>query len=254
MSNLKYNIYQVTSEYQIDELFEHNKTNFFVLIFSARNTHLVSKELDCSIRKHVKRVLSPQQKDIIFLYIDLAHYESVPSRNTYTKNIHQSQLPAVNYFYNSTYLGYLPNAVAESIEITTKNVYLQIQEIVQKKKTLLSTPVENQNNTVNTQETENIKEDDVLPPEEIPESKKEDIVDQPPSIINTIKDNDDTIDDNKLPEKKVEPVKQVKQKPQISIEQLREQQFHYKQHEKIDELRQQCAIKEMDKIIKLKQK
>ena len=208
------NLFKITNENTINEIFENHKEKLICLIFSDSNTSYVYKELHLNIRKAIKRDLTKLFNNILFLIVDLSDY--MITNNFYTKNINKESIPYVAYYYKNKELATITTATPDSIHKACLDILQELKKVLNKLKT----------NKLNTEELSKI--------ESVPV----------PKIEPEVKINTELTEPNILEELK-EGAKEAEAKESEDLE--------AKKMEKIKELRDIALIKEVNKIIEMKE-
>lgn len=247
------NIYRVNNENIIDELFEKYNGNLICLIFTKNS------EIDTEIRKSLKRNISVQYKNIIFLYVNLNDYKI--TGNVYTKKITNNLLPYVSFYFKKKELGTIIKATTEAISETCNNILQQLKKIlikynneeiknsekniekkenvmnIHKIENIIDNKIEN-NNVINNIENNDYVNNDINDENDEENDENDDSDDELNVINNNDVDDNENDDDNENNDFELDKNNKEELKKKI---------------EKIEELKKISLLNEIDKCIKNKE-
>jgi hypothetical protein len=267
------NIVKVKKESHIDNILENNRFKLVLLYFSHSDSKYMSQLLGIKLRKFLKRTLS-ELDDVMIVYVDLKEYER--SNNKYTGHIRPEMLPYVMYMFDKRLTAELVKADVESLHKCTCDTKEKIDSVMKDK---TDDKLKEKNDSVIKDKTDNKpkeKNDFVIKDKTDDKSKDIDVKSiKDEKTDNNSKDIDvkSIKDDNTLPSlvEKEQILSQKEVKPQeekqtIIVENQQEEEINHEkkmleQHEqlkqqlinqvkleKIEELKKECVVKELERV------
>lgn len=141
---MDYNIYQILSEKQIDNILNNNKDKLILLLFFINNTKYFTQKFNLIFKKYIKRTLSIKYKNVIFLYIDLANYTHCG--NYISNSISINMLPYISFFWRYNNVCEIKSAQLEDIEDVIKKVIIYMEQYKEKLEKNINNNINNLNN------------------------------------------------------------------------------------------------------------